>query len=96
MIEKDDWRLLNMVEYLKDAYMNPTDGEELYTHSVHLRQCRFCLEPVNNSRHQYWYIPLDLSCCICEKCFRDFQEEFEWKVLDGWDICWDIRDKSDR
>lgn len=37
MIEKDDWRLLNDVEYLMDKYINPTDGEEITKHAPHLK-----------------------------------------------------------
>lgn len=29
MVEKDDWRLLNDVGYLKKANINPTDGGEI-------------------------------------------------------------------
>ena len=41
MIEKDDWRLLNDVEYLMDRYINPTDGEEITKHAPHLKTCVF-------------------------------------------------------
>ena len=29
MIDKNDWRLLNDVDHLRGAYINPTDGEEI-------------------------------------------------------------------
>lgn len=89
MAEKDDWRLLNNNgECLKKAYINPTDGEEICKHAPQLRRCEFCFEPVQDNSHQWWFIPIDLSCCICEDCFHDFKEMFEWKKLDGWDIEW--------
>ena len=89
MVEKDDWRLLvnNGKELLKTC-VNPTDGEEISNHAPRLMRCEFCLEPVQNTPHQQWFIPIDLSCCICENCFNDFKEMFEWKLLDGWDIHW--------
>ena len=90
MIEKDDWRLLNDVEYLKDKELNPTDGEEITAHAPHLKTCAFCWEQVRDTRHQWWYLPLDLSCCICEKCCDDFKEMFRWKMLDGWDLEWTL------
>ncbi len=90
MIQKDDWRLLNNVEYLKKAYINPTDGEEICKQAPYLKYCIFCSAPVQNNCHQWWFIPLDLSCCICEKCYNDFKEDFIWKELDGWDIDWNI------
>lgn len=89
MIEKDDWRLLNDVEHLRNREINPTDGEEVTMHAPHLQSCVFCMERVQNNPRQWWYIPEDISCCICEECFNDFKEMFEWKLLDGWDIVWD-------
>ena len=88
MTEKDDWRLLNDVEYLQDKYLNPTDGEEIVRHAPCLNACIFCWEKVQDSPQQRWFVPEDLSCCICENCFDDFREAFRWKKLDGWDIEW--------
>lgn len=88
MLEKDDWRLQNDVEHLKNTSVNPTDGEEICRHAPYLKHCVFCFEPVKDTPYQHWFIPLDLSCCICEKCYHDFKEGFGWKKLDGWDIEW--------
>lgn len=88
MIEKDDWRLLNNVEYLKGLSINPTDGEELAKHMPHLKKCIFCWNKVNGKSYQAWFIPEDMSCCICEECYNDFKEMFKWRRLDGWDIDW--------
>lgn len=79
MVEQNDWRLSNDVEFLKNAYINPTDGEEICRYAPHLKRCEFCLEPVQNNLHQWWFVPTDLSCCICEECYNDFKEDFEWK-----------------
>ena len=89
MVEQDDWRLLNDVEQLKGQYLNPTDGEDIFNNAPHLKHCIFCLDSVNDYRHQHWYIPIDLSCCICENCYKDFNDMFMWKLLDGWDIDWE-------
>ncbi|MCM1494201.1 MAG: hypothetical protein NC089_00195 [Bacteroides sp.] len=88
MIEENDWRLLNDVDFLKQSYINPTDGEEIYKHASHLKRCEFCWKFVQDNPHQWWFVPTDLSCCICEVCYNDFKESFEWKKLDGWDIEW--------
>ena len=48
----------------------------------------FCCEKVQDTPHQWWFIPEDLSCCICEECYNDFREMFHWKKLDGYDIDW--------
>ena len=89
MIEKDDWRLLHShTEHLNMACINPTDGEEIHKNAPYLMHCEFCLEPVQNCPHQHWFLPVDLSCCICETCFKDFSERFQWKLLDGFDLDW--------
>ena len=88
MIEKDDWRLLNDVEHLYNKEIVPTDGEEIFHHMLELKKCIFCLNPVENTRHSFWYLPINKSCCICEECYEDFKDMFHWKLLDGWDIEW--------
>ena len=89
MIEENDWRLLHHnTSHLEMAEVNPTDGAEIHQNAPHLKRCIFCLEPVQNSAHQYWYLPTDLSCCICEACFGDFKTLFRWRQLDGYDLDW--------
>lgn len=88
VVEKDDWRLQNDVEHLKKAAIHPTDGEELCRHAPHLKRCEFCFQPVQDTPHQRWFVPEDLSGCICEECYNDFKDDFEWKELDGWDVEW--------
>ena len=92
MVDKDDWRLLiNDVEYLRNKYMNPTDGAEITEHMPYHKKCVFCWDKVENTHHQWCFMPEDMSCCICEECYHDFKEMFEWKALDGWDIDWTLR-----
>lgn len=79
---------MNDVKCLKKAYINPTDGEEICKYASHLERCEFCSELVRNSPYQWWFVPVDLSCCICEECYNNFKDEFEWEKLDGWDMEW--------
>ncbi|MCU6754501.1 hypothetical protein [Bovifimicola ammoniilytica] len=88
MSNNKDWRLQKNVEYLKSVDLNPTDGEEIVNNAPHLKQCIFCLDKVMNSPYQRWFVTIDCACCICENCYSDFNEIFEWKTLDGWDIEW--------
>ena len=89
-LESDDWRLLSVdVDELMYRDINPTDGGELGLHARHLTHCAFCWTQVEHKRHQRWYLPTDLHCCICENCFRDFRELFHWNELDGWDMEWE-------
>lgn len=89
-VDPDDWRLLSVDDDLKYKEINPTDGEEIGIHASGLTHCAFCWTQVEHTRHQYWFVPTDLSCCICEKCYHDFKEHFHWRELDGWDIEWDV------
>ena len=72
MIDKNDWRLLNDVDNLRGAYINPTDGEEICQNAKHLDHCVFCYG-----------------------CFKDFNEMFKWRLLDGYDIEWTLKDTID-
>lgn len=91
MVEKDDWRLHNDVDNLKNLDMNPTDGEEIVKRVRYLKKCIFCWDKVQDTPHQWWFLPSDMSCCVCEECYNDFNEMFSWKKLDGWDIDWTLR-----
>lgn len=86
--DDDDWRLLSVGDDLYYQNIDPTDGEEIGLHAPRLTHCAFCWTEVVHSRHQWWYVPTDQSCCICETCFHDFKELFHWRELDGWDIEW--------
>ena len=80
MVEKDDWRLQNDVEYLKNASMYPKYSKEIIEHAPYLNKCIFCGEKVRNTPpNQWWFIPRDISCCICEECYNDFYEMFHWR-----------------
>lgn len=74
--DDDDWRLLSVGDDLYYQDIDPTDGEEIGLHAPRLTHCAFCWTEVVHSRHQWWYVPTDQSCCICETCFHDFKELF--------------------
>lgn len=89
-MDKDDWRLLNDIEYLKNKSLYPTDGEEIVKYASYLEKCIFCWDKVQNSSHQRCFVLEDISCYICETCYSDFKEIFHWRKLDGWDIDWHL------
>lgn len=89
-VEKDDWRLFNEVESLKDQSFNPTSGAEIFSKAPRLKKCIFCWDEIDQTNNSIWFIPEDISCCICKNCHDDFKEMFRWKDLDGWDIDWSI------
>lgn len=86
--EKDDWRLLNDVQHLTNQEIDPIDREDIIKYLPNLKHCQFCWGKVVDGKKDFWYLPLDKSCCICGNCFNDFKKLFKWKLLDGWDIEW--------
>lgn len=91
MIDKDDWRLLNDADCLRDQYLDPVSSNEIILHLPELKHCVFCLEqlPEQLSYYERWYITPDRKNCVCESCFNDFREYFNLKSTDGWDVEWD-------
>ena len=88
MVEKEDWRLLNDVQHLSSQCIDPVDGEDIIEHLPKITKCQFCWDKIINDKKGRWYLPIDKSCCICEDCFNDFKIQFNWQLLDGWDIDW--------
>lgn len=81
MLEKNDWRLLNQKEYLMNAklkiaqYIKPSDG---WDHE----HCAFCWDKFSENSEDLnkGYCTLDKKYWICEDCFNDFKEMFNFKV----------------
>lgn len=66
--------------------MNPAEGTTILQKLPTITQCIFCWDKIEQDLHNKWYLTLDKSCCICEECFKDFKDLFQWKLLDGWDV----------
>lgn len=78
---ENDWRNMGQLDYLKNekvAYLkymakNPFDHEHCIfcydTISVHDNDLHYAYNTQNN---RYW---------ICEKCFNDFKDIFNWKIV---------------
>ena len=81
MHNKKDWRLLNQQEYLhkaklkKSKYVKPS---EKWDHD----HCAFCFDKFSSQSEdlQQGYCTLDSKHWICEECFNDFKEMFEFEV----------------
>jgi hypothetical protein len=91
MIEKNDWRFQGQEKYLQ--------GVTLY-HRHYRRyaqnpnwdhdHCDFCgakfmVEDFPDALHQ-GYATVDDYHWICEKCFGDFKDIFQWNVIDDLDV----------
>lgn len=78
MISKDDWRWTNQMNYLFQAklrHKSYTQRNDNWDHD----HCSFCFDEFN-SPQQTGYCTLDEYHWICETCFSDFHEIFEWDV----------------
>lgn len=72
----DDWRLNGQKAYLFRAILFKTPSYELHTH------CDFCWAKFSTAPEdlQWGYATADLVHWVCEDCYNDFKDEFEWKV----------------
>ena len=81
MLEKNDWRLLNQKEYLMNAKLKKaqyTKPSEKWDHD----HCAFCWDKFSekNDDLKYGYCTTDQKYWICEECFNDFKEMFNFEV----------------
>lgn len=79
MLDKNDWRLTNQMNYLSDKKLFHTtykSNSENWDHD----HCDFCMENIDATTG-YAYCTTDNYHWICEDCFNDFHEMFKWKVI---------------
>jgi len=75
----DDWRLTNQKKYLYKKqlkYKSYDKPDETWDHD----HCVFCWDRIDESTSAAY---ADENCehWICEKCFEDFKEMFEWEIV---------------
>ena len=82
MLEKNDWRLTNQEEYLKNAKLNFSRYKVLSPHWDH-DHCAFCWEKFgeNDESLKQGYCTPDKTYWICEECFNDFKDMFNFQVI---------------
>ena len=77
-----DWRLTNQKNYLYRALLRKADfkASEDNDHE----HCEFCWDKFGEQEGllKSGYCTLNKYHWICNECYRDFQEEFEWKLTD--------------
>ena len=90
-MKKDDWRLTGQEKYLKGVtlvhrkyrrYEKNPDWD--HDHCVFC-WVEFCLKGCADSI-QEGYATLDDYHWISPKCFEDFKDQFDWKVIEERDI----------
>lgn len=80
MLEKDDWRLLGQDRFLKHSTLTMKHWRQYSSNWDH-DHCEFCIKTFMN-REDTGYCTLDEYHWICEECFEDFRDMFEWNVVD--------------
>lgn len=79
-----DWRLTNQDKYLKEEKITFKMYVNRCTKTDH-DHCEFCMERFGDSifdLHQGYCTENDYHW-ICEKCYEDFKEQFQWIVVDN-------------
>lgn len=71
----EDWRLTDQEEYMKNLKLYHTN----YTKNNH-DHCEFCFYKFEK-KEQIGYCTTDYYRWICEECYKDFKEVFDWKVV---------------
>lgn len=81
MVEKNDWRIRNQIDYLYETELVKT---KYYLQSMHWdhEHCEFCWVKFD-SDDIVGYSTRDGYYWICEECFKDFCDIFKWEVVIG-------------
>lgn len=80
-MDNKDWRVTNQMNYLfkqnliKGCFVPYREGWE-HEH------CAFCSEKID-ANTPIAYSTVDRYHWICEQCFNDFKEMFEWEVFNA-------------
>ncbi|MCH5279178.1 MAG: hypothetical protein J1E60_05240 [Christensenellaceae bacterium] len=78
----EDWRLTNQSKYLQGANLIKLEYCLRQTSADH-DHCEFCMEKFGSGENDLHagYCTMDCYYWICEDCFKDFAERFEWHVV---------------
>ncbi len=86
MVDPSDWRILNQETYLKGVALQwrtyrryPKNPDWDHDHCSFCRE-KFIVESYPDVLHE-GYCTLDEYHWICGKCFDDFREMFQWRVV---------------
>ena len=77
---QNDWRLSNQMDYLYRATLKKAVFKQTATNDH--EHCEFCMDKFGECDDllKSGYCTLDKYYWICEECFQDFQEQFEWRL----------------
>lgn len=79
----DDWRLTNQLKYLYKKKLKRCNV--LQFPSIDHEHCSFCWNKFGKHENMLkeGYCTEDTYYWICEICFADFNEMFEWELVQG-------------
>jgi hypothetical protein len=83
MIEKNDWRLTNQMNYLNKKQLLHIPYQ-IYREGWDHDHCDFCHETIDLNTKMA-YCTTDQYHWICESCFEDFKTMFQWEVKENGD-----------
>ena len=79
---KDDWRLNDQIKYL---YQKKLVFSRFFPHGdVDHVHCEFCFSKFSNEPEDLHdgYCTLDQYYWICNECYHDFKDMFQWKEIE--------------
>jgi hypothetical protein len=86
MREENDWRLQGQEKYLKGVPLWRKEYAR-YSESWDHDHCQFCWDKFMEEDYpevlHEGYATEDDERWICEQCFEDFKDLFDWKVMKG-------------
>lgn len=80
-ISSDDWRRQGQEKFMKAQTLR-WQQYIAYRPSWDHDHCEFCGTKLSNGEGDLHegYVTQDRYHWVCEKCFKDFREEFDWRV----------------
>lgn len=79
MIEKNDWRLIDQMDYLYKETVT-YKYYEIRSESWDHDHCEFCTDKFDKPR-QKGYATKDDYYWICETCYEDFKNMFQFQLV---------------
>ena len=80
-MDNNDWRLTNQMNYLYKKKL--IKGRYVpYREDWNHDHCAFCSERIDEDT-MVVYSTEDRYHWICQECYKDFKDMFDWTVVDG-------------
>jgi hypothetical protein len=79
MADSADWRLMGQIRYLfkRDFFYAYYEKDEDWDH----HHCAFCTKRIDDQEKKF-YCTNDQYYWLCEKCYNDFKDMFQFRLLE--------------